>query len=97
MSSITTINERFPLSVTKKSAKGDLTQAATTTTTTKKKKCTVVAAVILSTMGFTSIDVAHYNTSSSVDNGDGDNRGGGGIQASVDTVEGLLCSVPNVC
>merc|ERR1712238_93671 len=60
-------------------------------TTKKKKKCTVLAAgAILSATGFA---VAQYNTSYSGDNGDGGR--GGGIRASVDTVntvDGLLLS-----
>merc|ERR1712238_260055 len=60
-----------------------------TATTTKKQKYTVIAA-ILSGAGLTAITVAQYASSSGRR---GDNGGGHGIRASVDTVntvEGLL-------
>ena len=86
--SIPPINERSTFSVTT-STKGDPTQ--TTTTTTKKKKYTVSAAtaVILTGVGLTGFSVAHYTSSRGGRGDNGDGRGGG-IRASVDTVEGLL-------
>mmetsp|Transcript_47461 Transcript_47461/g.53084 ORF Transcript_47461/g.53084 Transcript_47461/m.53084 type:complete len:195 (-) Transcript_47461:80-664(-) len=79
------INESSPFSVTKSATK-DPTQGTGTTTTTKKKKYTVLAA-ILSCVGLTGFSIAQYTSSSG---GRGDT--GGGIRASVDTVDGLLLS-----
>ena len=91
------INERSILSVTKSTTK-DPTQG--TTTTTKERKYTVLAVAILSlsTVGLTGLSVAHYISSG---RGRGDNRvrggvGGGGIRASVDTVDGLLLLTSSV-
>ena len=88
---IPTINERSRFAVTK--SVQDPTQAtatATATATTKKKKYTVLAAaaVMLSATGFA---VTQYHPSSS-----GDNGRGGGIRASVDTVDGLLLLTSSV-
>ena len=81
MSSIL-INECSPFSVTKST--NDPTQATTTKTTKRKKYIVLVA--ILSSAGLSSFAVAQYTSYS------GDNGGGVGIRASVDTVEGLLLS-----
>jgi len=81
--SIPIINDRTPFSVTKSATK-DPTQGTATPTKTKKKKYTVLAA-ILSCVGLTGFSIAQYTSSSG---GRGDN--GGGIRASVDTVDGLL-------